>query len=203
MASTDTSQWRCRNHSRGTTAAEKLTRYRTSIETISTECSRSTCWHQWHPHHYSRSAYLFPDDRPIRMRFCEWLRHQGAAGSSSHTTCCEQTKRVLRVKVCSASTTVTSGHITILMLSVNVDNESASASVFGLVSWARVSYLRGWLLETVLPGLLEDVPLAMRQRLWLQHGGVRPTVGKLSGRGWTQGGWDMEGWLHGLLSRRI
>jgi hypothetical protein len=29
-----------------------------------------------HPYQHSRSARLFPDDRPLRMQFCEWLYHQ-------------------------------------------------------------------------------------------------------------------------------
>jgi hypothetical protein len=28
-----------------------------------------------HPYYYSRSSYLFPDVRPLRMHFCELLRH--------------------------------------------------------------------------------------------------------------------------------
>jgi hypothetical protein len=32
-----------------------------------------------HTTHYSLSAHLFPDDRPLRMQFCEWLRHQRTA----------------------------------------------------------------------------------------------------------------------------
>jgi hypothetical protein len=38
-------------------------------------------------------------------------------------------------------------------------------------------------LETVLPGLLEDVPLAVRQRLWFQHDGAPAHYGKMSGSG--------------------
>jgi hypothetical protein len=33
---------------------------------------------QLHPYDYSRSAHLFPDNRPLWMQFCEWLRHQHA-----------------------------------------------------------------------------------------------------------------------------
>jgi hypothetical protein len=33
-------------------------------------------------------------------------------------------------------------------------------------------------LETVLPGLLEDVPLAVRQRLWFQHDGAPAHYGE-------------------------
>jgi hypothetical protein len=31
---------------------------------------------QWHPYHFSRSAYLFPDDYPLWTQFCKWLWHQ-------------------------------------------------------------------------------------------------------------------------------
>jgi hypothetical protein len=37
-------------------------------------------------------------------------------------------------------------------------------------------------LETRLQGLLEDVPLAVRQRLWLQHDGVPAHYGEISDR---------------------
>lgn len=32
-----------------------------------------------HPCHDSPSAHLFPADRPLRIQFCRWLRHQHAA----------------------------------------------------------------------------------------------------------------------------
>jgi hypothetical protein len=41
-------------------------------------------------------------------------------------------------------------------------------------------------LETVLPGLLVDVPLAVRQKLWFQHDELQRTVGKMSGSGRTR-----------------
>jgi hypothetical protein len=34
-------------------------------------------------------------------------------------------------------------------------------------------------LRAVQPGLVEDVPLAVRQKLWFQHNGAPGTVGKL------------------------
>jgi hypothetical protein len=34
---------------------------------------------QLKPYHYSQSARLFPDDPPVRIEFCGWLRHQHAA----------------------------------------------------------------------------------------------------------------------------
>jgi hypothetical protein len=68
--------------------------------------------------------------------------------SSFYATFCGQTTRVLRVRVCSTSTTVISGYGIILMLSANVGIKCASASAFGLVSsgtlsWAPICYLTG------------------------------------------------------------
>jgi hypothetical protein len=51
---------------------------------------------QLHPYHYSRSAHLFPDDRPLGIQFCEWLRHQHSADELFlHNILC-----VLRMRVC-------------------------------------------------------------------------------------------------------
>jgi hypothetical protein len=33
---------------------------------------------QWHPHHCPPNAHVCPDDRHLRMQFCEWL-HKHAA----------------------------------------------------------------------------------------------------------------------------
>jgi hypothetical protein len=38
-------------------------------------------------------------------------------------------------------------------------------------------------METVLPGLLEDVPPAVRQRLWFRTTELQCTMGKMSGSG--------------------
>jgi hypothetical protein len=46
-------------------------------------------------------------------------------------------------------------------------------------------------LETVLPGLLEDVPLAVRQRLWFQHDGARAHYGE-----------DVRQWLNATYPGR-
>jgi hypothetical protein len=48
-------------------------------------------------------------------------------------------------------------------------------------------------LETVLPGLLEDVPLAVRQSLWFQHDGAPAHCGE-----------DVRQWLNATYpGRRI
>jgi hypothetical protein len=88
------------------------------------------------------------------------------------------------------------------MLSANVGIKSASASAFGLVSsgtlsWARllpdrltVQRYRDFL-ETVLPGLFEDVPLVVRQKLWFQHDGAPAHCGK-----------DVRQWLNATYPGR-
>lgn len=115
-----------------------------------------------HPYHYSRSTHLLPGDCPIRMYVYKFLRHQHTADELilhnilwADVACCSCEG------VCSAPTTITS-----------------SASAFGLESsgtltWAPLLPDRLLdFLETVLPGLLEDVPTAVRQRLWFQHDGA-------------------------------
>jgi hypothetical protein len=77
-----------------------------------------------------------------------------------------------------------------------------SASGFGLeslgtLSWAPVCYLTADcstchdFLETVLKGLLEDVPLAVGQRLWVQHDGTPAHCVK-----------DVRQWLNATYSGR-
>jgi hypothetical protein len=47
------------------------------------------------------------------------------------------------------------------------------------------------ILKTVLPGLLEDVPLAVRQRLWFQHAGAPAHYGE-----------DVRQWLNATNPER-
>jgi hypothetical protein len=76
------------------------------------------------------------------------------------------------------STTVTSGHGLILMLSETMDIKSTSALAFGLewsgrLSWAPICSATSWFYDNCSSGLFEDVPLAMRQSLWFQHDGAQ------------------------------
>jgi hypothetical protein len=137
------------------------------------------------------------------------------------TTFGGQTRRVLRVIVCLASTTVTSEQETILMLLGNVGIKFSSELAFELILSVTLSWPVGpWLLpdsltaqrqrdflETVLPGLVEVVPLTVRHRLWFQHDGAPVHLGKMSDIGWTrlvqEDRLDMERWIHSLLGRRI
>jgi hypothetical protein len=112
----------------------------------------------------------FVDDRPV-CSFANGYDINTLRMSSSYTTFCGQTKRVFRVRVCSTSTTVSSGNGVVLMLSVNV-GISVWAGIVGDIAMGpyrlpdRLTDQRCRnILQTVLPGLLEGVPLAMRQRL--------------------------------------
>jgi hypothetical protein len=71
---------------------------------------------QLHPYHYSRSTHLFPDIVLYGSNFANCYDINTLRMSSFYTTFCGQMKRVLRVRACSMSTTVTSGHGIILML---------------------------------------------------------------------------------------
>jgi hypothetical protein len=128
-------------------------------------------------HTTTRGLHVFPDDCPLRMQmYISTLQM-----CSFYITIRGETEDVLRVRVCSISTTVTSGHGTILMLSANVRITSASACV-----WIRIAgdiflglcYMTGSLLNGVVifwelfyRGCLEDAPLDVRRNLWFQHDG--------------------------------
>jgi hypothetical protein len=96
-------------------------------------------------------------------------------------------KHDLYVRVCSTSTTVTSEHGIILMLSVNMSINSALPSVLGLESsghccgpniWYLTAQQYHDFLEIVLLELLEDVTLDVRQKLWFQHNGAPTHFGE-------------------------
>jgi hypothetical protein len=105
--------------------------------------------------------------------------------SCFYITFCGQLKHILRLRVCSTFTIITSEHEIILMISANVCISSSSASALGLslsgaLLWAPNFYFAGLLsvqrycnfLETVVPVLLEDVPLSVRRRLRFKHDGA-------------------------------
>jgi hypothetical protein len=179
--------WTPANEDATITAMEKLRQYCTRIPTIPTEGRGNTSW---------RSITFIPllaerisiitivlygcsfsngyDINTLRMNYF-------------YISFCGDMKHVLRLRVCSSSTAVTCGKGIILMLSANVGIKDTSASIFVLessrtLSCAPICYLTAQLyhdfLETCQPGLLEDVPLAVRQKFWFQHDGA--PVGKTS-----------------------
>jgi hypothetical protein len=126
---------------------------------------------------------------------------------------------VLWVRVHSVFTTGISVGKIILILSSELGIKSTLASEIRLeslktLSWALMWYLTGWLisdchdiLETVLPELLEYVPLALRQRLWFEHDGPLELYGEdvqelLNAVG-QECELDAEGWLLGPLGHQV
>jgi hypothetical protein len=101
--------------------------------------------------------------------------------NSFHVTFCVHTKHVLRMRTCSTSKTLTSGYEIIFMVSANVRVKSAWTSRLGFIrrGWYRGPMSSIWHADcskisrfsdkTVLTGLLDDVPLAVKQKLWFQH----------------------------------
>jgi hypothetical protein len=136
---------------------------------------------QLHPYHYSRSAHLFLEHRPLFMQFLEWLRHERTADM----TFCGQTKRVLSVAACSTSTSHlwapdNSHAICECGYQISVWTVTARDIVVGpYLLPGRLTAQRYYcFLETVLPGLL-----AVRQCLRFQldgaseyYGETRPTL---------------------------
>jgi hypothetical protein len=152
---------------------------------------------------------LFAGDRPPEMQF-----HEVLLMSCFRIIFCVQTNRVLRVRVCSASTSRLWAQV-ILILSANVGIKSASASALGLklsksLSWVPFCNLTGWFLNDItifLKVLYWGLPV--RQRLWYQHTGA-PTNYRECVWQWLKGwkrrieeaGLDGEGRLHSLLGHR-
>jgi hypothetical protein len=153
---------------------------------------------QVHPYHYSRSGHLFPRDRLLRMQLFRRLLHQYVADEYFHIILvyCEQTNRVLRVRVCWMSSGVTYGHRIILVLSASGGIRFSTATAFGLESsvtlLAPMCFLPGCVLSGFTgncstQGCLKMWFLPMRQKLWLQHSGAPSHCGKVAnGDGWTQ-----------------
>jgi hypothetical protein len=99
--------------------------------------------------------------------------------------------------VCSTSITVTSKCRTILMLSANVGIKFSFIVWVGLVGgitlgpYVLAAHISRDFLETVLPEMLEDAPLAARHRLWFQYNGAS-----------AHHRLDVRQWLNGIYSGR-
>jgi hypothetical protein len=157
---------------------------------------------QLHSYHYSRSAHLFPDDRPLQMQFYEWL-HQHAADELLLHNILWWTD-----EACFTREGVLSVHSHLwardnphairergyqVRFSVNVWVVIVGDIVVGLYLLPdRLTAQRYRdFLETVLPGLLEDVPRAVKQRLWFQHDGALANCGE-----------DVQQWLNAACPGR-
>jgi hypothetical protein len=80
---------------------------------------------------------MFPNDRPVCMKFCVCLRHQHqyAGGEIFSYEIIRETKCVLVVTVRTGSTTVASGHRTVLILATNLRIKSIMREKFKYISW--------------------------------------------------------------------
>lgn len=145
-----------------------------------------------YPYHFQKVQGLTPNDYPLRQQFCEWLlnRTEAAAGFPTNILvtdeCCFT--RNGRLNFHNAHTWTDENPHAI--------RQSNFQQRFSLNLWAGIvnntligpfelparlngeSYLH--FLQEVLPGLLEDVPLVVRQNMWFMHDGCpahfsRPT----------------------------
>jgi hypothetical protein len=120
------------------------------------------------------------------MQFCEWLRHQHAADKLflHNITWTDKVSFT-----CEGVLNVHNSHLWArdnphaickrgyqVCFSVSVLAGIVGDIVVGPYLLPAQQYRD--FLETVLPGLLEDVPLAVRQRLWFQHDGVPAHYGE-------------------------
>jgi hypothetical protein len=109
------------------------------------------------------------------MQYFEWLRYQHSA--NGRITFCGQTKCVLRVRVCSTPTAVTSGqrdNLHTICCSVSVWTGIVGDNVVGpyLASDRLNAQRYRDYLETVVPGMFEEMPLSVTRSSWFQHCGA-------------------------------
>jgi hypothetical protein len=146
---------------------------------------------QLHPYHCSRRAHLFSDDHPLLMQFCEWLHQHAANELFLHNI-------LWTDEACFTREGLFNVHV-LARNNPHAVSERGYQVRFSLSVWAGIvgiivvgPYLLPDkltaqryrdILETVLPGLFEDVPLAVRQRTWFQQDGAPAHYGE-NGRQW-------------------
>lgn len=114
---TDTSQWRCRNCSCDTTAAGKLTRYRTRTGAIQTEDLQSVSKRSTAP----LPLFCFQLIDLYGWNFANVFGHEHVnAKLFLYIIFCGQTNRVISVRPYSRSTTFAYGHRIFFMISANL-----------------------------------------------------------------------------------
>jgi hypothetical protein len=145
---------------------------------------------QLHPYHYLWSTHLFLDNHPLCMQFCEWLQHQHAADELFlHNI-------LWTDKACFTPDSVFNTLNSHLWAQDNPHTicKHGYWVHFSVSVWAGITrnIVMGTCLltdrlsaqwyhdfhEIVLLGMLEDVPLALRQRLWFQHDGAALRYGE-------------------------
>jgi hypothetical protein len=157
---------------------------------------------------------MFPDYRPLWMQLFEWLRHEHTAGELFlHNI-------LWKNEACFTCEGVFNVHNSRFRARDNPHaiRKSGYEVRFRVSVWTRIvgenvvgPYLLFYrltaqrycdFLAAVLSGLLEDVPLGVRQRLrgcGFRTKELQRTMGKMPDSGWL----DVKGPLHGLFCRRI
>jgi hypothetical protein len=118
---------------------------------------------QLHPYHQSRNAHLFPDYQPVRIQICERLRHQHTADEirlhvERHLWARNNPHyiRGLGYQV-HFSVGVWTGIVGDIIVDPYLLHDRFTAQQY-----------RDFL-KSILLGLLEDVPPAVKQKVWFQH----------------------------------
>jgi hypothetical protein len=129
---TDTRRWRCRYWNCEQKPQRSSRDSARELKEFQPRVLEALNDHQLHPHQYSLSAHPFPDSRPLRTQFWEWLRHIGddlfLHSSLWRDEACFTLQCVFNIN---KSRT---GHGIVFMLSVNVGIVYASALA---LDWIR------------------------------------------------------------------
>jgi hypothetical protein len=127
----------------------------------------------YRPHTHCHSQRARVPRRPSSKKHILANRYNNTFGSSN-TKFCRQTKLIWRMFMRFKSTTVSSARRMVPTVS-NVRMNATSASTFGMVSsralpWSPICPTILYVPGNFVPGMFEDVPLYVTQRLWVQHG---------------------------------
>jgi hypothetical protein len=116
-------------------------------------------------------AHLYPDDRPLRIQICERLHHHTADELFLHSILW-----TARRSICYASCARGNPHARIWECRVRFSGYVWTEAVGDIVldpyfflHYRLTAQRYCDFLQTLLPGLPEDVPLAVRHRLWFQR----------------------------------
>jgi hypothetical protein len=179
-------------------AVAKPTRCREIIGAVPTGGPQDTSWRSTVSTSLLLERTFFPDDLPLWIQFCVWLQHH-TAGHVFYITFCGQTKHVTRARACSASGTVTSSYPRTWVWSLPRPLYDPWQTECSTIYWFYGNCSTRGCLQICL-------------QLWSGGCGfsttdLQSTEGNMSGSGWTrrieEGGLDVEGLLHCVLSHRM
>jgi hypothetical protein len=141
------------------------------------------------PYHYLQNQHQLPEDRPLRMQFCEWSCQQHAADALYENILwtdegCFTREGVFNVQNshlwsrASLHATRALGYQVCFSLNVYRGGHPRGPLLLPRRLDARRYCV---LIQTAVPGLLEDVSLPVRQGLWFWNDGVLPLWEKCPG----------------------